>query len=630
MSERLLTSRTRAESDWACGRKRYWQYEFGGVGLEPETTILELYVGTVLHDGLAAIAAQHKAGKVDIDKIATTAANELKQALLADNDSYEGQRYANEQSTLVEGLLRGYHRVVWPSLIADYPEVVGIESELHMFHDVAGKLAKDGKFNYICIPDLVLSNGKELKYIEYKSSSSKKDQWISSWSYAVQVHATAKAIEESYRLPCSTQVVGLYKGWESYGKLTSPLVYGYFKSGNPPFQKEEWCLSPTTRVLTSDLRWITVGSLIVGHELAGFDENPRLSPQGQKQRHWQNSKVLAVGRKTLPCLKVTLSDGTSVVCSKQHRWLTGLACGKGMGSAKWRRADELLPLSIYGHRASRIYKVVEPWPQEPTLLSEYLRGAFEGEGSLTYTMCKHNSSKGAHLCFSQNIGSVLTEVKSKLESFGFPVYESKKSGKQRTLTINRRRGVIEILGQIRPQRLLNKWDLSKLGTVRPGQSPLVVVAVEEIGDQEVVTLHTSTGTLVAEGLASHNSYEYKAGLKKKGVWEREGGIKRWVEEMPVALLSEQFPLTPPIFTKDHLVEEYLAQRACREIEIDMTNKLLATADEASKVMVMRAGFPQRFNACQPGWGSACPFTRLCHGQQGVDPTEHGFMLKVKR
>src|SRR3990167_5082600 len=47
--------RSRITTDWACPRRRYWQYEFGGRGIQPDVTSLELFLGTALHDGLASI-----------------------------------------------------------------------------------------------------------------------------------------------------------------------------------------------------------------------------------------------------------------------------------------------------------------------------------------------------------------------------------------------------------------------------------------------------------------------------------------------------------------------------------------------------------------------------------------------
>lgn len=217
----ILTDRTRITTDWRCQRRRFLGYEHGGIGLTPDSLQLELFLGTILHDGLAAIATN----PLDIDKIATEAQKAVSVVLAED------QTYALEQAALVEGLLRAFTLHVWPRLMATYPTVVAIEQEmLYAYEDIS----------FMSRPDLVLEDKDGLHYIEYKSTSSKKDQWITSWNYAVQLQSSVKAIEATLGRPVvSVVVVGLYKGYESYGKQSSPFCYSYQRKGNPPFTKDE-------------------------------------------------------------------------------------------------------------------------------------------------------------------------------------------------------------------------------------------------------------------------------------------------------------------------------------------------------------------------------------------------------
>ena len=229
--------RSRTTTDWTCRRRRYWAYEHNGTGIAPPTSALELYMGQVLHDGLAAIAGQTLAsGTADIDTIATTAQKELYRGLVQDDD-YETVEFANEQSCLVEGLLRGFHRAIWPSLLARYPTIVCIEEEmvLHLYED------DDIILDFMAKPDLVLADAEgNLAYIEYKSTSSKRTEWINAWQTAVQLHSTCRAIEAHLNQPVSHVIVqGLYKGYESYGKQTSPFCYAYYRRGTPPFSRDE-------------------------------------------------------------------------------------------------------------------------------------------------------------------------------------------------------------------------------------------------------------------------------------------------------------------------------------------------------------------------------------------------------
>jgi hypothetical protein len=232
MSKRLiLYDRSRTTTDWTCPRKRYYAYEFEGKGIGSRKTSLELYLGTVTHDGLAAIAYEIS----DIDTIATEAYSSVYETLMdqqASEDEVESIQYAKEQATLVEGMLRGFYRHCWPRIQAEYPDIVAVEQEMIHEHDGLLFMAK---------PDLVV-RAKEggLVYVEYKTTSSKKDGWINSWDTAVQLHSSIRAIEETLHEKVTGVIVqGLYKGYESYGKQSSPFCYTYTRKGQPPFSKDE-------------------------------------------------------------------------------------------------------------------------------------------------------------------------------------------------------------------------------------------------------------------------------------------------------------------------------------------------------------------------------------------------------
>lgn len=354
MAELRFYSKSGVQCDWQCPRKRYWQYEYEGKGITTGNTHLELYLGQSIHDGLAAIASQHIAGTVDIDLIASTAQQQIVEALLAQTtgeiDEFD---FANEQAALVEGLLRGFYKQVWPSLMKQYPKILMIEQPMVFKHDGFGFLSK---------PDLVVEDPEGgIWYVEYKSTSSKKEAWINSWGTAIQLHSTIKAIESSIGDKVTGVIVqGLYKGFESYGKQSSPFCYAYRRNGNPPF--------------------------------------------------------------------------------------------------------------------------------------------------------------------------------------------------------------------------------------------------------------STTETI----------YEYRSGFKRIPTWELPGGVKAWVEGMPENVLADQYPQSPPIFVKDYLIDAFFQQRAWREWEIMTAVETLRGADPEGQAKVLDIAFPQRFDQCVPSFGKACPYLKLCHGPQGVDPLQNGY------
>jgi hypothetical protein len=345
----IYYSRSAVVQDWKCSRARYWGYEHLGRGLSPATTALPLAFGILIHDGVAAIIHG-----MDIDTIAEAAKAEFRAKLLDGQDSHEAQYFAEEQCALGEGLLRGFHRHVWPQLQAVY-DVVHVEQEMTYEHDGLTFLAK---------PDLLLRNKEsgDLVYFEYKTTSSIKEQWMSSWTTAVQLHSTIRAVERSIGESIQRVIVqGMNKGYVSYEKQNSPFCYIYHKAGTPPFNKDIW------------------------------------------------------------------------------------------------------------------------------------------------------------------------------------------------------------------------------------------------------------------------QYAYKAGFTKYPTWQRPGGVKRVVEEMPENVLSQQFPQTPPIFINQDLVDGFFRQRAKREHAIRHGRELLVKPG-IDTATILDEYFPQNFEACSPGWGTGCDFKRLCHGNI-KDPLQAGFVVR---
>lgn len=224
----ILVDRSRSVTDWRCERQRYLNYELDGKGIVTVNEPIELMMGTALHTGLADIATQWKAsGEADIDTIASRAAATVMTAL-AEREPL----YMLEQGALVEGLLRGFYRYQWPKLMALYPKILAVEQEMSYEY---------GSLLFMVKPDLVVADTKGgVVYVEHKSTSSKKDEWVNSWNTAVQLHSTTRAIEHALGEEIDHIVIqGLYKGYYNFGKQNSPMCYANKRPGNPPFSKDE-------------------------------------------------------------------------------------------------------------------------------------------------------------------------------------------------------------------------------------------------------------------------------------------------------------------------------------------------------------------------------------------------------
>ena len=266
-----------------------------------------------------------------------------------------------------------------------------------------------------------------------------------------------------------------------------------------------YCVTPETRILTSDLRWVRADSIKVGDKLIGFDENP---PKRYGQRKFNETLVEDVGEIERPCYEVTLNDGTKVTCSEEHQWLVFTAGSRTV----WKQTKDLVS-------TDRIYKVCDVWedlPQDYRL--GYLSASFDGEGCISQI-----KGKIQQLTFSQRDNAMLKQVKEYLTDFGFdynadyfdnrnlykgqdPVYKLFIKGGKREL--------LRFLGSVRPRRLLENFDPNQLGTVRCSNGDLGsdihprVESIKYVGTKKVIPIRTTSHTYVAEGLASHNCLEW--------------------------------------------------------------------------------------------------------------------------
>jgi uncharacterized membrane protein YgcG len=258
-----------------------------------------------------------------------------------------------------------------------------------------------------------------------------------------------------------------------------------------------YCVAPNTLVLTADLRWIPAAEVKAGMDLLGFDEevpvlsgttahaNPR---QVRGRRRWRRSTVEVARVITRPSYRLTFDDGTEVVCSAEHQWLVGY------GESRYWLETERIEVDVARHR---VVKVLEPWQEDRSWDAAYLAAAFDGEGFF--------SIKGGRgeLGFAQKSNEMLDEVTRCLDGLGIPFAEEGGHNGVWHIRIRNRKDALRILGSVRPRRLLTKVDPDQLGTIDPSMG-VGLVAKEFLGEQEVVAMETSTGTFVANGLASHN------------------------------------------------------------------------------------------------------------------------------
>ena len=266
-----------------------------------------------------------------------------------------------------------------------------------------------------------------------------------------------------------------------------------------------YCVTPETRILTSDLRWVRADSIKAGDKLIGFDENP---PKRYGQRKFNETTVEDVGEIERPCYEVTLNDGTKVTCSEEHQWLVFTAGSRTV----WKQTKDLVS-------TDRIYKVCDVWddlPQDYRL--GYLSASFDGEGCVSQV-----NGKIQQLTFAQRDNAMLKQVKQYLADFGFDYnadyFDKRKLSKGQDLVYKLfikggKRELLRFLGSVRPKRLLDNFDPNQLGTLRCSNGDLGsdihprVESIKFVGNKKVIPIRTTSRTYVAEGLASHNCLEW--------------------------------------------------------------------------------------------------------------------------
>lgn len=245
------------------------------------------------------------------------------------------------------------------------------------------------------------------------------------------------------------------------------------------FVGSDYCVHPSTRILTSALKWKAAGEVEPGDELIGFDEH------GRADAKMRRSRVEAVKNLFKPCYEIETTRGT-VVCSFDHMWL----CRKPKQGRNWLRADEIQPGDLIAYFCA-------PWEEDRSYEGGYLAGFLDGEGYV---------GKNGSVGFGQNEGLVLDHVCDAFERRGFPITLSRTHGNCWKAHINGERNGIRVLGMLRPKRLLQKaaycWEGQRTWSYRG--KPAEVLAVRSVGIRPVVAIQTSTRTFVAEGMLSHN------------------------------------------------------------------------------------------------------------------------------
>lgn len=285
---------------------------------------------------------------------------------------------------------------------------------------------------------------------------------------------------------------------QGYDEMAHVVASGANRSA-----EEVYCLDPATKVLGADLVWRAIKELQPGDKLVGFDE----FAEPGKQRKLRESTVKAKWVTRGMALRLTFEDGSSVVCSPNHRWFR---VDEGCNNGKWIKAgrtERIGSAGNFGHLqvGDRIRHLVDPWETDDTRNGGYLAGILDGEGWVSSP-----KTSAFKVGIAQNPGLVLDKTCELLKQFGFEYYQwNKHASRQSDCEQVEVRGLadtLRILGQFRPERLgaraAGLWqDKTPRGTTKFK----TIISIEELPEQDLIDIETTTKTFIAEGLVSHNS-----------------------------------------------------------------------------------------------------------------------------
>ena len=303
------------------------------------------------------------------------------------------------------------------------------------------------------------------------------------------------------------------------------------------------CVSPSTRLLTADLRWVCAGDLLVGDRLFAFDEyGAGVTGRGfSARRRYQWAEVTFAQPARKRCVRVVLANGDDVVVTEDHPWLAHLT--PGYTSPLWLRSDGLRP------GASEVLLQVRPWQENHSWDAGWLAGMFDGEGSLSFG--QHGSPK-LQLC--QVEGPVNDAVERRLRELGHSVNVIPRAdipGRKPVINTYVNGGVpgmLTALGSLRPERLLRKFMEGDAAQATLQPQRVRVVAVEPVGMRDIAGIETSSGTFIAEGYLQHNTYGNRfkdafnptPGRKCRGYAQSVGGPLQEGNTGAYGLASDQY------------------------------------------------------------------------------------------
>lgn len=278
-----------------------------------------------------------------------------------------------------------------------------------------------------------------------------------------------------------------WSGWQGHGRNVNA-----------------YCVTPETRILTPDLRWVHAGDLREGDGILGFDEYG--TGEGRRRR-MKDAQVAHAAFRKRPVYRIKLANGEVLHSTGEHKWLVRGTNPNSHTHIQWVTTLDLAntlrhPYRTHPPEMPRYFPVTEP---VDTYAAGFLAAAFDGEGHLT----KHVGGQVFHLGYSQKDNAMALSVHRYLKEMGFDYRVAEQSGGRRVFTSTLRGGrenVYTFLMQMRPPRLIDRWlAMDKQDFALSAREHVAVESVEFDGEREIAELSSTSLTYIAEGYAAHNT-----------------------------------------------------------------------------------------------------------------------------
>jgi len=383
-------------------------------------------------------------------------------------------------------------------------------------------------------------------------------------------------------------------------------LYGIVETISPGRFGEEffgfgvrYCCPPEAPIWMGDTTFKPIGAVQVGDEVIGWsrgeyptgpgkqstrgrgNENMGSISVGATRRKLVRSKVVAIGRREAPIVKVTFKSGRVIRCTADHRWLSGHSNGSSNSPNQWTRP-------IVGHDLAHVIDAPRKLSEEEQRLALWLGGLFDGEGNVTdVTRPWFKRGSGTRLvCISQSAThnpDVCARIERALTVLGFK-YSTYKDRACVRYTISGRQALTNFLGWCAPVRRA-KIEECVLGS--RFKTPDTIVSIEADGVGEVISLTTETGNYIVWGYASKNCDGHKIDVSgpentTKTVWDFDGrsNLKELRQRLDWFCLRR---------TKREVLKELPAlQRQIIDVAVPPKNRIAATAQMVGDKRRMRA------------------------------------------